>query len=129
MKETEMINSWCMPLRRKGRWEPELKGNYYPLWEEVYAFFFFFSCRDCREVVRSRADADIFVGSMAGNCAHCFSLSFLGPSWLGIRIKTLSMGSCLRDGHNPFSFLGLPLGFLPPRLLLTHVLCCLFLTC
>ena len=91
-------------------------------------FFFFFFCRDCREVVKSRADADIFVGSMAGNCARCVSLSFLGPSWIGIRIKTLSMGSCLRDGHNPFSFLGLPLGFLPPRLLLTDVLCCLFLT-
>lgn len=75
---------------------------------------FFFFCRDCREVVKSRADAHTFVGSMAGNCAHSISLSFLGPSWFGIRIKTLSMDNCLRDGHNLFSFLGLPLGFLPP---------------
>ena len=110
MKEIEMVNNWRMLLRRRGRWKPELKGNNYPLWEEVCFFF----CRDCREVVKSRADADTFVGSMAGNCVHCISLSFLGPSWFGIRIKTLSMDKCLRDGHNLFSFLGLPLGFLPP---------------
>ena len=28
--------------------------------------------------MKSRADADTFVGSMAGNCVHCISLSFLG---------------------------------------------------
>lgn len=45
--------------------------------------FFFFFCRDCREVVKSRADADIFVGSICKDadifvgrelCALRFSL-------------------------------------------------------
>jgi len=60
--------------------------------------------------MKSRAEADTFVGSLAGNGEPSMALSFLGPSGAGIRIET-PMDGCLRDGHTPFS--GLPLGFLP----------------
>lgn len=60
--------------------------------------------------MKSRADADTFVVSMAGNREHCISLSFHGPSWSGVRIKTLSMHSCPRDGRNLFSFFDFAIG-------------------
>lgn len=40
MKEIgERMDRSSMPSTRRARWKPELKGNYYPSWEEVYIFF------------------------------------------------------------------------------------------
>lgn len=62
--------------------------------------------------MKSRADADTFVVSMAGNREHCISLSFHGPSWSGIRIKTLCIAA--REMVIICSLSSaLPLGFLP----------------
>ena len=39
MKETEMINNWRMPLRRRGRWKLELKAII-SLCGKRFVFFF-----------------------------------------------------------------------------------------
>lgn len=91
------------------RWEPERKGNYYSCWEEDSLYIFLL--RQGKDV-NSRAGANTFEGEVAGKCEHSIVLSFaLGPSWLGIRIKALTIDSWSRDGHNLFYFLGFLLGF------------------
>lgn len=35
----ERMDHSSMPSTRRAGWKPELKGNHYPSWEEVYIFF------------------------------------------------------------------------------------------
>lgn len=74
-----------------------------------------FFCWGWGKDVKSIAAAAMFVCRVAENHKHSTVLSFvLGPSWPGIWIKALFIDSWPRAGHNLFSFLGLPLGCLPP---------------
>lgn len=83
--------SSSMPVGRGLGWQPELKGNYHPFWEEEDLYIFWLRLG---KDVKFRAEADTFVDKVAGSCEYSIALPFvLGLSWLGIRTKALSIDS------------------------------------